>query len=266
MPREGHDPDGSSGVYDFKSFQSTCPARGTTFVEILDVLDLLISIHVPREGHDTARLWQGLRGTKISIHVPREGHDFVRWARTVLTGGISIHVPREGHDEEVLPGTRRRHISIHVPREGHDARGCRQLTSEEKFQSTCPARGTTRRQRKPRPRPSNFNPRAPRGARLRQHRAQDKRGADFNPRAPRGARLQRDFNDLLVALFQSTCPARGTTGRRRTPARRQRFQSTCPARGTTRQRRAVRQEQLNISIHVPREGHDLIGYAAVGTH
>ena len=42
------------------------------------------------------------------------------------------------------------------------------------------------------------------------------------------------------------------------------FQSTCPARGTTRQRRAVRQEQLNISIHVPREGHDCILYKNTG--
>ena len=82
------------------------------------------------------------------------------------------------------------------------------------------------------------------------------------------------------AIFQSTCPARGTTHcRRLSDAVRAIsihvpreghdlqcvkmcailfvFQSTCPARGTTRQRRAVRQEQLDISIHVPREGHDL---------
>ena len=35
-------------------------------------------------------------------------------------------------------------------------------------------------------------------------------------------------------LFQSTLPARGATGRRRTTRRHERFQSTLPARGATR--------------------------------
>ena len=33
-----------------------------------------ISIHVPREGHDTRSIYTHLRNS-ISIHVPREGHD-----------------------------------------------------------------------------------------------------------------------------------------------------------------------------------------------
>ena len=45
------------------------------------ILIMIISIHVPREGHDRAdnvgywgRIW-------ISIHVPREGHDRCAAAR-----------------------------------------------------------------------------------------------------------------------------------------------------------------------------------------
>ena len=33
----------------------------------------------------------------ISIHVPREGHDSVK-EKNYRVLGISIHVPREGHD------------------------------------------------------------------------------------------------------------------------------------------------------------------------
>ena len=34
-----------------------------------------ISIHVPREGHDTVSLLPVKIPLQISIHVPREGHD-----------------------------------------------------------------------------------------------------------------------------------------------------------------------------------------------
>ena len=34
----------------------------------------------------------------ISIHVPREGHDTALYKVAASTDFISIHVPREGHD------------------------------------------------------------------------------------------------------------------------------------------------------------------------
>ncbi len=80
----------------------------------------MISIHVPREGHDRAvrrhkvdaAQFQSTcpaRGTTspcvvaasagiISIHVPREGHDLLHKLHRVSAAPISIHVPREGHD------------------------------------------------------------------------------------------------------------------------------------------------------------------------
>ena len=100
----------------------------------------------------------------------------------------------------------------------------------------------------------------------------------FNPRAPRGARLVAEFFRNLLGLFQSTCPARGTTRCWRSIRCAGRFQSTCPARGTTLLHLFPRQEtgdfnpraprgarpafmnlvfkRVSISIHVPREGHD----------
>ena len=79
-----------------------------------------------------------------------------------------------------------------------------------RFQSTCPARGTT----------------SWRGTTAPSRR-------DFNPRAPRGARRGLHSPTLTAKVFQSTCPARGTTV----------------------DEEAVR-KAAEISIHVPREGHD----------
>ena len=115
-------------------------ARGTTAPPLIIYQQPLISIHVPREGHDQT-ITIPKHPQAISIHVPREGHDnqHIFDGRSV---SISIHVPREGHDKTApiaLPialdfnpraprGARPKDgasgkgltISIHVPREGHD--------------------------------------------------------------------------------------------------------------------------------------------------
>ena len=124
MPREGHDTSPSLSPRTWTTFLSTCPVRGTT-PELKAILAdrELISIHVPREGHDDQLA--GIQAVlDISIHVPREGHDR-RAVRAAGGGDISIHVPREGHDLNLCgashyPMT----ISIHVPREGHDCSTC----------------------------------------------------------------------------------------------------------------------------------------------
>ena len=55
-------------------FLSTLPARGATACVWLISLDLIISIHAPREGSDLF-LGRGIPLPKISIHAPREGSD-----------------------------------------------------------------------------------------------------------------------------------------------------------------------------------------------
>ena len=74
VPREGHDNDKAGCVRSASQFQSTCPARGTTFRKRRNIAQKLISIHVPREGHDAAEM-RACFDPVISIHVPREGHD-----------------------------------------------------------------------------------------------------------------------------------------------------------------------------------------------
>ena len=124
-------------------FQSTCPARGTTHRVSGCRRPLLISIHVPREGHDASFAGFILLQTEFQSTCPARGT-----TRSIRAGGghcnISIHVPREGHDRggsggqppckrDFNPRAPRgaRHgyiaaleffdgISIHVPREGHD--------------------------------------------------------------------------------------------------------------------------------------------------
>ena len=97
VPREGHDDAERAKVFGNRSFQSTCPARGTTLV--LSV-SLLLDVHFnPRAPRGARRLIGEHRNKEliISIHVPREGHDSFYWP-VFAHLSISIHVPREGHD------------------------------------------------------------------------------------------------------------------------------------------------------------------------
>ena len=80
------------------------------------------------------------------------------------------------------------------------------------FQSTLPARGAT-------PVPlggcgerHDFNPRSPHGERRRLFFRKQESG-NFNPRSPHGERPLAYFVAPFAAIFQSTLPARGATGR-----------------------------------------------------
>ena len=188
---------------------------------------------------------------------------------------ISIHVPREGHDGRYTEVVSKRAISIHVPREGHDSAACRRRWRQTPFQSTCPARGTTPAALPTCTSRTNFNPRAPRGARLRQRRASASSG-DFNPRAPRGARPSWSCRSRRRMLYFNPRAPRGarhplfsptpTTFRISIHVPREGhdyasevyriyegvFQSTCPARGTTRHRCRLRSAPAHFNPRAPR--------------
>ena len=78
---------------------------------------------------------------------------------------------------------------------------------------------------------------------------------NFNPRAPRGARLSHTACIMLTAVFQSTCPARGTTPIFTKYCSVCYFNPRAP-RGARRCLPPGTYHQRQISIHVPREGHD----------
>ena len=192
-------------------FQSTCPARGTTRRCIkLRHLRILFQSTCPARGTTTLE------------------------SRIAAATEISIHVPREGHDEYLSTVFLYNFISIHVPREGHDLQQKCALVLSPLFQSTCPARGTTRLLLFFAHKRSYFNPRAPRGARRLIPALHMSFSRHFNPRAPRGARHEPLRGQHRLDEFQSTCPARGTTfAMMQPPNSPHAFQSTCPARGTT---------------------------------
>ena len=164
-------------------------------------------------------------------------------------------MPREGHDPLFSHRPGNTGISIHVPREGHDLHRLQQSMLTATFQSTCPARGTTCNYLFSRCAPKHFNPRAPRGARplmilpfaVTLH---------FNPRAPRGARLGRIKCIIHKLLFQSTCPARGTTSNAHFFKRTRTISIHVPRAGHDIAGGYKLKGSLWISIHVPREGHD----------
>ena len=118
-------------------FLSTLPARGATVAGHRLHLQLLISIHAPREGSDQKRLFVRQRQV-ISIHAPREGSDDDAAKRYHLPVDISIHAPREGSDRfgrfSLLTGI----ISIHAPREGSDATAEKVSTSADNFYPRSP--------------------------------------------------------------------------------------------------------------------------------
>ena len=106
-------------------------------------------------------------------------------------GIISIHAPHAGRDSPPKNWGQGKGISIHAPHAGRD-----------KFSNTFP------------PVPTDFNPRAPCGARLDSAR-HTCRPYYFNPRAPCGARPVDSAFIRWMAIFQSTRPMRGATNPRR---------------------------------------------------
>ena len=125
--------------------------------------------------------------------------------------------------------------------------------SASTFQSTCPLRGTTRPLVSGGAGAGHFNPRAPCGARRGVCVHCVRFARHFNPRAPCGARPPAEKECVLhlisihvplaghdhriitllekLRVFQSTCPLRGTTNTSVPGVEAGRFQSTCPLRG-----------------------------------
>ena len=147
------------------------------------------------------------------------------------------------------------HISIHVPHEGHDKYARRKPLYQAYFNPRAPRGARRQAAIKCRLHTRYFNPRAPRGARHAILAEIIAPPMKFQSTCPARGTTQRVNCDYITTLFQSTCPARGTTCNNASICNSSGFQSTCPARGTTDWllRKAG---DIDISIHVPREGHD----------
>jgi len=145
-------------------FQSTRPARGATLTIRLSILFILVSIHAPRAGRDSARFESVGSSIGFNPRAPRgarrSGHGLnflgdvfqsTRPARGATSkafsakhaAGVSIHAPRAGRDHDTIPKFAMLAVSIHAPRAGRDDPRPRPLRHPPGFQSTRPARGAT---------------------------------------------------------------------------------------------------------------------------
>ena len=218
---------------------------------------VLISIRVPREGHDCPRAM--LKAEEINFYPRAPGGARRRGCRGWFSGwnfyprapgGARPMAEQWGGLETTFlsacpgRGTTLRPrgetvwvvISIHVPREGHDASGSAISSVGIQFLSTCPVRGTTAPFLKFPPQSWNFYPRAPRGARLDSQKPKSVR-KPFLPTCPaRGTTSPTTRPSPRLDVFLPTCPARGTTSLRGIIVSVFIFLPTCPGRGTTRRR------------------------------
>ena len=125
-------------------FLSTLPVRGATSLLLLDLGQVVISIHAPREGSDPLPCTDGGLPVPFLSTLPVRGATpagFDVWPEEL----ISIHAPREGSDWAICRSNSPEClISIHAPREGSDARPAAASTSLMEFLSTLPVRGATR--------------------------------------------------------------------------------------------------------------------------
>ena len=146
-------------------FQSTRPVRGATCRQTAS--DSLVGFQSTRPVRGaTAVVMAGVFDFAISIHAPRAGRDYFLNKSWLQKLHISIHAPRAGRDARDGPPSTGGRISIHAPRAGRDS--CR---------SSWRSRHT-----------------------------------DFNPRAPCGARPHILPDAVFQFGFQSTRPVRGATG------------------------------------------------------
>ena len=242
-------------------FQSTLPARGATLSCLLVKLELIISIHAPREGSDPAKAAYFHATIYFNPRSPR-GERLKRQQKKELGRYFNPRSPRGER-----PGVE-----------------CKTSRDVYIFQSTLPARGATYARGGTRCL-NAISIHAPREGSDGGTRCLDaERLVHFNPRSPRGERQYGKGVRVEAKEFQSTLPARGATDDavacapavRRISIHAPRegsdidrvdierrvsvFQSTLPARGATAGASGLG-GLWPISIHAPREGSDEGGTA-----
>ena len=149
MPLAGHDGEAICHPYVNFLFQSTCPLRGTTKVELGYPTAEDISIHMPLAGHDGlntaansaaidfnphapcgARPWRPYTSAipeTFQSTCPLRGTTLEWWADHHWERDISIHMPLAGHDTINRILSTPFCISIHMPLAGHDCKKAQRL-------------------------------------------------------------------------------------------------------------------------------------------
>ena len=112
----------------------------------MQIATAAISIHVPREGHDLTLMAILSSRLLFQSTCPARGTTAICKSFLAEAVRISIHVPREGHDKISL-----QQYSTKLNFNPRAPRGARPFCKDfartgGEFQSTCPARGTTKSQ------------------------------------------------------------------------------------------------------------------------
>ena len=191
-------------------FQPTRPLRGATRAARHAAAYSIISTHAPLAGRDPVEC-SSSDADGISTHAPLAGRD----RRARVDDGkprlISTHAPLAGRDYSVFPfSTTVEVISTHAPLAGRDEHS---ITGDigEGFQPTRPLRGATTRTKGKSLDNTDFNPRAPCGARLKIFRKDDTT-LYFNPRAPCGARRRHGAGVPRAGGISTHAPLAGRDG------------------------------------------------------
>ena len=167
-----------------KQFQPTRPLRGATKLNVAGFNISHISTHAPLAGRDSPFV-DPAQNITISTHAPLAGRDSIR---TVCSCRVTRFQPTRPLRGATMP------VDV--------------TPSRSSFQPTRPLRGATRTAAARVASLSDFNPRAPCGARPRR-RKHTLLNFYFNPRAPCGARPDRTFNVAHFAGISTHAPLAG---------------------------------------------------------
>ena len=192
-------------------FQSTLPARGATAGDIVEWGGADISIHAPRTGSDHADGRASSGAAKFQSTLPARG---ATWRTRIISNKLAFQstLPARGATYRLLMFFSFCRISIHAPRTGSDCgrhfsvaaaphfnprspHGERLFGVDSphgfwRFQSTLPARGATRFQRRNLP-DLLISIHAPRTGSDCLILSYFISGDNFNPRSPHGERLRK---------------------------------------------------------------------------
>ena len=172
-------------------FNPRAPCGARRSIRLSMYAAISISTHAPLAGRDNASAAGNDAADDISTHAPLAGRDKVV-SITSDRGRISTHAPLAGRDLTTLRSRSKNCISTHAPLAGRDFHWW-SFVSAYYISTHAPLAGRDRIRGDFFPRRTNFNPRAPCGARQGGFPARCKR-SDFNPRAPCGARQQKCTN------------------------------------------------------------------------
>ena len=209
-------------------FNPRAPCGARPSVPAKSFLPFVISIHAPLAGRDC------LASTEFNVHDLFQSTRPLRGATSASMPSLSSRAvfqstrPLRGATFSGSASSRKALISIHAPLAGRDTRGRAAREQPHRFQSTRPLRGATAVLRVPyafagfqstRPlrgatiptheaarQTSDFNPRAPCGARPLCVRCSRQCTRHFNPRAPCGARQGLDLLGPLDVNFNPRAP------------------------------------------------------------